>query len=90
MEIQKIQEWLETLNNQEDILRYAVYIAVMNNVPTFAYVDGILKNWKSKGLTTLEQIKQNDKKVTTNESKKLDAEKDKLLNELSNYNWFEE
>ena len=90
MEIQKIREWLEALNNQEDILRYAVYIAVMNNVPTFAYVDGILKNWKSKGLTTLEQIKQNDKKITTNEPKKLDAEKDKLLNELSNYNWFEE
>ena len=90
MEIQKIREWLEVLNNQEDILRYAVYIAVMNNVPTFAYVDGILKNWKSKGLTTLEQIKQNDKKITTNEPKKLDAEKDKLLNELSNYNWFEE
>lgn len=58
IEIEKIDSWLSLFD--EEVIEYAVKIAVMNLNKTFNYVDGILKNWKGKNLKTLSQIKENE------------------------------
>src|SRR5574344_1729762 len=57
MEYETIESWL--LSYEENIINYAVRVAVMNNKKTFNYVNRILKNWKSCGYKTLEEIKEN-------------------------------
>lgn len=59
-EIKKIEKWLSLFN--EDIIEYAIEIAVLNNVKTFQYTEGILKNWKSCNLNTLQEIKEAESK----------------------------
>ena len=58
IEIDKISSWL--LEYKEDIIKYAIEIAVMNQKKIFSYVEGILKNWKGKGLDTIDKIKEDN------------------------------
>jgi len=58
MEFEKINNWLLLFN--EDILNYAIELCVLQNKKTFAYLEGILKNWKSQQYKTLEEIKENE------------------------------
>ena len=45
-----------------EILSYAIELCVLlQNKKTFAYLEGILKNWKSQQYKTLEEIKDNEK-----------------------------
>ena len=60
LEYEKINKWL--LSFSEEIVKYAIELAVLNGKKTFNYVEGILKNWKGKNYTTLEEIKEKDKK----------------------------
>lgn len=59
IEYEKINEWLLLFN--EDIISYGIELCVMQNKKTFAYLVGILKNWKSNSYKTLEEIKENQK-----------------------------
>lgn len=67
LEINKIQEWINLYS--EDIIKYAVELAVYSGKKTFNYVDGILKNWKGNNLLSLEEIKEFNEKNTTQKSK---------------------
>ena len=79
IEVEKIDEWLLLLN--EDIIKYAIKIAVINNAKRFNYVNKILENWKVAGYTTLQEIKENEKaRKEVNEEKQ----------ELFDYNWLDE
>ena len=79
VEIEKINIWLSEFNIE--ILKYAISIAVMNNKRTFAYVEGILKNWKSKGYKNIEEIKEDSSNTTNHKTQ---------YKELFDYNWLEE
>ena len=78
MEYETIQSWLSSYN--EEIINYAVRISVLNNHRTFNYVNGILKNWKSNGYKTLEEIKDNEE--TPKRHELTDEQK-----EIFDYDW---
>lgn len=79
IEVEKIDEWLLLFN--EDIIKYAIKIAVINNAKRFNYVNKILENWKVAGYKTLQEIKENEKtRKEVNEEKQ----------ELFDYNWLDE
>lgn len=59
IEYEKINDWL--LLFEENILSYGIELCVLQNKKTFAYLEGILKNWKSQQYKTLEEIKDNEK-----------------------------
>ena len=59
IEYEKINNWLLLFDNE--ILSYAIELCVLQNKKTFAYLEGILKNWKSQQYKTLEEIKDNEK-----------------------------
>lgn len=59
VEFETIEYWVKELNS--DIVKEAIKIATNSNKKTINYVEGILKNWRSKGYKTLEEVKQENK-----------------------------
>jgi phage replication O-like protein O len=50
---QKIGAWLEDFNDQDEILIYAMQIALERNKRNFGYAESILKDWYSKNAKSL-------------------------------------
>lgn len=67
LEFETIESWLSDYS--EEIINYAVKISVMNNKKSFSYVNGILKNWKSAGYKTLQEIKDAETKTNNSENR---------------------
>jgi len=59
LEYEKLNTWLETFS--EDMVKQAIDLAILNNKKTFSYIAGILKNWKTNGYKTLEDIQDTRK-----------------------------
>ena len=45
---------------EPELIIFAMQKAVMANKRNFNYIDGILKNWKAKGISTLIQAKNEE------------------------------
>lgn len=59
LEYEKLNAWLETFS--EEMVKEAINKAVLNNKKTFSYIQGILRNWKTNNITTIEETqKQTD------------------------------
>ena len=86
IEIQKIESWL--LSNDPSIIRYAVEKATLNNKRTFNYVNGILKNWKTAGYNSIQEIKDNE--IYKKEGKPMTEEEKETMDFMNNYNWLED
>lgn len=84
LEIEKIDYWL--LSFDEEIIKYAIEISVFNNKKTLNYVEGILRNWKTAGFKTLQEIKDNDNKTNKNNNS-LTEEELQNLSEIFEYDW---
>ena len=67
-EFEKINCWLNEFDS--DIVKHAIELSILNNKRTFAYIEGILKNWKSCGYKTLDDIKNETPKHKTKEELK--------------------
>lgn len=63
IEYQTIDMWLSLFD--EEIIKHAIGIAVLNNKKTFNYVNGILKNWKLSGFKTLQEILDTESKPSS-------------------------
>jgi predicted phage replisome organizer len=82
MEYETIESWLSSY--EEEIINYAVKISVLSNKKTFNYVNGILKNWKANGYSTLQDIKDHEEKPT---HQPISEEKQKEFDEIFEYDW---
>lgn len=80
MELEIIKEWSND-NYSEELIREALKEAIYNNVRNLKYIDRILYTWKTKGITSKEEILK-DKK---NYRKPI-----KSMPEVFDYNWLEE
>ena len=81
IEIEKIDDWL--LSYDEEIIKYAIQISTLNNKRTFNYVNGILRNWKTAGYKTLQEIKDNE----LPKRRELSDKEKKELEEIFDYDW---
>ena len=88
IEIEKVDNWSQEFN--EDIIKEAFSIAVINGNRTFAYVNGILNNWKGKGLKSLAEVREDSLKFSNHRSEPLSEELKKEINEVFDYNWLED
>lgn len=88
-EYEKIKVWLETYN--QELVLYATDIAILNQVKTFSYIEGILKTWNGKNLKTLEEVKLEEKRFDKLKySEKTDEELNEFNELFENYNWLED
>lgn len=88
IEIEKVDNWSQEFN--EDIIKEAFSIAVINGNRTFAYVNGILNNWKGKGLKSLAEVREDSLKFSNHRSEPLSEELKKEIDEVFDYNWLED
>lgn len=52
-----LQPWIEDFNNQDEIIVAAMQLALEQNKRNLGYVIGILRNWLSQGVKTLDDCK---------------------------------
>jgi len=84
-EYENINNWLSIFD--EDILKHAVKISILNNAKTISYVNGILKNWQTAGYKSLKDIV--DAEMKDFKKSDMTEEKRKELQEILDYNWLE-
>lgn len=93
IEIEKIISWQKdfekddsenSINEAISIIKYAVDLSVFRNAKTFAYVDAILKNWKSLNFKTLQQIKEAE---NVHSKKNRSSSSVEIPKELFDYDW---
>lgn len=80
MECEIIKEWISS-DYTEELIKEALKEAIYNNVRNLKYIDRILYTWKSKGITTKEDVikdKKNYRKPV------------KAMTDVFDYNWLEE
>lgn len=77
-EIETLDEWIKDFNIE--LVKEAIKVSVINCKRTFSYVRGILNNWKSNNIKSV-----NDLQKTKKEEKPVELPK-----ELEDYNWFED
>ncbi len=56
-EIEDIEKWVKEDGFPEPVIREALREAVLGGKPFMKYIQGILRNWKAKGLFTVEQVR---------------------------------
>lgn len=81
LEKEKIKSWLSVFD--ETMIKKAVDIAILNNKYTFAYISGILNNWKKSGISSLEDIESKDTKYKNKEPTN-------DYKEIYEYDWLED
>lgn len=75
LEAEVIKSWIDS-NISEELIVYAIQIAVCNNACSIKYIERILEDWGRKKITTLEQAKkENDKFKSKKEVKSDEREK---------------
>ena len=67
IELDLIESWLEDYDFE--MVKRAVEIALLKNKDLLSYPDGILRNWKSKGYSSIEDVYENEGKVEVEENK---------------------
>ncbi len=83
LECEKLDSWIKEFN--EEIVRHAIELSVMNNAKKFSYIEGILRNWKASGYKTLEDIKEYEDAIYSSRSRR-----GSVNTELFDYNWLED
>jgi DnaD/phage-associated family protein len=73
-EFEKLQEYADM---EEELIIFAMQKAVTANVRNFNYIEGILKNWKGKGIKTLLQAKNEEIEFKQAKQKKEESEEEK-------------
>ena len=82
MENEIIKSWLEN-GSSEELVREAVKEATFNGVNNLRYIDKILYEWEKKGIKNKEDV---DKNRNLHRKK----EKEEPVEEIFDYNWFED
>ena len=83
LECEKLDSWMKEFN--EEIVKHAIELSVMNNAKKFSYIEGILRNWKASGYKTLEDIKEYEDAIYSSRSRR-----GSVNTELFDYNWLED
>ena len=83
LECEKLDSWIKEFN--EEIVKHAIELSVMNNAKKFSYIEGILRNWKASGYKTLEDIKEYEDAIYSSRSRR-----GSVNTEIFDYNWLEE
>ena len=83
LECEKLDSWIKEFN--EEIVRHAIELSVMNNAKKFSYVEGILRNWKASGFNSLNDIKEYEDAIYSSRSRR-----GSVNTEIFDYNWLED
>ena len=79
-EFEKLQDYKDM---DEDLIILAMQKAILSNKRNFNYIDGILKNWKAKGIRTVIQAKQEEQEFKNKKQPKRETEEEAIQRKLA-------
>lgn len=83
LECEKLDSWIKEFD--EEIVKHAIELSVLNNAKKFSYVEGILRNWKASGYNSLADIKAYEDAIYSSRSRS-----NNVNTEIFSYNWLED
>ncbi|WP_173916329.1 DnaD domain-containing protein [Halobacillus sp. Marseille-Q1614] len=90
-EIENINIWLDQEEQEPALIKAALREAVLMGKLNFKYIDRILREWKKKGIHSVEQARQHGKQFRQGQAKEHPAKKTAPKRDVSlYYNWLEE
>ncbi|MFG6148724.1 DnaD domain-containing protein [Halobacillus sp. B23F22_1] len=90
-EIENINIWLDQEEQEPALIKAALREAVLMGKLNFKYIDRILREWKRKGIQTVDQARQHGKKFRQGQTKNTASPKPPEKRDISlYYNWLEE
>ncbi|MFD2925775.1 DnaD domain-containing protein [Halobacillus naozhouensis] len=90
-EIENINIWLDQEEQAPSLIKAALREAVLMGKLNFKYIDRILREWKRKGIQTVDQARQHGKQFRQGQVKNSSSTKTKPKRDVSlYYNWLEE
>lgn len=88
-EIETMNIWIDEEEQEPSLIKAALREAVLMGKLNFKYIDRILREWKKKGIRTVEQARSQSKPFHTNQKKQDNEGKPKRDVSLY-YNWLED
>ncbi|MDC3413019.1 DnaD domain-containing protein [Aquibacillus sp. 3ASR75-11] len=88
-EIEMVTIWLDEDQHSPSLIKAALREAVLMGKLNFKYIDRILREWKKKGIKTVEQARKQSKSFHQHQTKK-DAQTEPKRDVTLYYNWLEE
>ncbi|UOQ42742.1 DnaD domain-containing protein [Halobacillus salinarum] len=90
-EIENINIWIDEEEQPPVLIKAALREAVLMGKLNFKYIDRILREWKRKGIHTVEQARQHGKQFRQAQVKRTAQEEPSQKRDVSlYYNWLEE
>ncbi|WP_181348308.1 DnaD domain-containing protein [Thalassobacillus sp. CUG 92003] len=89
-EIETINIWLDQDEQQPSLIKAALREAVLMGKLNFKYIDRILREWKKKGIHSVEQARKEGKQFRTGKQDHEQAPPEKKRDVSLYYNWLEE
>lgn len=90
-EIETMNSWIDDDEQEPALIKAALREAVLMGKLNFKYIDRILREWKKKGIRTVEQARNQSKAFHANQNQNRQKSEDKQKRDVSlYYNWLEE
>lgn len=81
-EKQIIDTWVDEYNFSQELISYACSKSITTPNPSISYINGIIENWHSKDISTIEDAKKEEEEFKSNKQKEISP---KI--ETKNYNY---
>ncbi|UOQ93549.1 DnaD domain-containing protein [Halobacillus shinanisalinarum] len=89
-EIENINIWLDQEEQEPSLIKAALREAVLMGKLNFKYIDRILREWKRKGIQTVDQARQHGKQFRQGQAKNSSSQAKPKRDVSLYYNWLEE
>lgn len=89
-EIEMVSNWLDLDHFKPELIKAALREAVLMGKLNFTYIDRILRNWKQKGIQTVEDARESSRKFRDYQAKNAAENNQETESDSSLYfNWLE-
>ena len=85
-EKQLIDTWIEKYNMSQELINYACSKSKNISNPSISYINGIIENWHSKDITTLEEAQKEEEEFRANKQKQKEEKQKQKETKNTNYN----
>ena len=82
-----IDIWIDKYNFSQELISYACSKSINTPNPSISYINGIIENWYSKDITTLEDVKKEEEEFRANKQKEITKTKTETKNHNYNNNY---
>lgn len=81
-----IDIWIDKYNFSQELISYACSKSINTPNPSISYINGIMENWYSKDITTIEDVEKEEAEFKASKQKEKEENQKKKETKTYNYN----